>query len=94
MPEGLGTPSGSCEVNTTYITTEDTEARKPASRRNTRTLRIDVMTIMPPLLRPGQVSIFKGSLTRKARKECSCDLFLTMNTPNKQEKAGDFREAN
>lgn len=50
------------------MTTEDTEARKPASRRNTRTLRIDVMTIMSPLLRPGQVSIFEGSLTGTAWK--------------------------
>lgn len=49
----------------TYMTAKNTEAKSPARRRKIRTLRIEVMTIIPPLLRPGQVSIVEDFLTRR-----------------------------
>lgn len=76
--------------SSTYTRAENTEASKPASRRNTDTLRIDVMTIMLPLLRPGQISIFMGSLARKPWKV----IFFTTYNLTKWGKGSDLGEEN
>jgi len=52
------------------------------------------MTIMLPLLRPGQISIFMGSLARKPEKNVPMIQFSTTYNLTKWGKAGNLGEEN
>lgn len=66
------------KVNTTYIRLVTIAATRPARTKKVSTLRMEVMTIIPPLLLPGQMSIPPKSLPTNAEVRANAIIMISL----------------